>query len=687
MNSPYIRMHSPPIRRRSSNVCWQKAWTGLGLVCALALAESGRTVQAATFSTDFSTTPPEAQLYGDPGDGTAGVIADGVLKLTTAVGSLQAAMILNDLDNGTPISAFTATFKLLIGGGSGADGFSFNFASDLGDGGIGEEGSGSGITVAFDSYDNGGGEAPAIDVKVGGTTLLSAKISPRSRLAANAFLPVRINLDSDSTIDVSYGDILVCTNLYTGFQATAGRFGFGARTGGSSDNHFVDDLSITTSTAPSTVPQHPLILSVAPAGTGVAPDAVVTLTIQDFTTQVKADSIQLQLNGKGVTPTVTKTGEVTTVTYDPPGVFGSESLNAVQLIYGDTGTPSFLTTNVSTFQVVKFNNVVLPAPLFLETFDATAEGALPAGWTETNATSSLDAGLDLDNYNSDSYLGWTVVDRTRFEGTPFDVNRLAVAPGYLNGEIITNLVNGHCVYAESDNRGGNQIQMLFSPDFNLTGKTDVYVSYHSIYVQNQDSLGALEYSVDQGATWTPVVIMLDDPDVIRKADGSIDAAATLTTVQTDTPEIDDGAGGTRRTAYGEFLASKPLESLAAYIDPRVNDNQNESKRVELFRLAKADNQAKVRFRFVQAGTGSWYYGVDDFGLYSIPAAGGETPSLTIASAGAGKVTISWPASTTGYTLESADSLTTPSWSAVTGVTGNSYTANVGTGNQFFRLRK
>ena len=30
--------------------------------------------------------------------------------------------------------------------------------------------------------------------------------------------------------------------------------------------------------------------------------------------------------------------------------------------------------------------------------------------------------------------------------------------------------------------------------------------------------------------------------------------------------------------------------------------------MELFRLTQADNQAKVRLRFAQAGTGSWYFG-------------------------------------------------------------------------------
>lgn len=54
-----------------------------------------------------------------------------------------------------------------------------------------------------------------------------------------------------------------------------------------------------------------------------------------------------------------------------------------------------------------------------------------------------------------------------------------------------------------------QVQMLFSPDFDLSAKTDVYLAYNSIYTQNQDSLSAVEYSIDQGTTWLPIIDMLD----------------------------------------------------------------------------------------------------------------------------------------------------------------------------------
>lgn len=58
-----------------------------------------------------------------------------------------------------------------------ADGFSIYFGNDIdSSANFGEEGPGTaeapatGVTVAFDIYDNGGLEAPAIDLKLGGVT-------------------------------------------------------------------------------------------------------------------------------------------------------------------------------------------------------------------------------------------------------------------------------------------------------------------------------------------------------------------------------------------------------------------------------------------------------------------------------------------------------------------------------------
>ncbi|MBN8248942.1 MAG: immunoglobulin domain-containing protein, partial [Verrucomicrobia bacterium] len=191
-------------------------------------------------------------------------------------------------------------------------------------------------------------------------------------------------------------------------------------------------------------------------------------------------------------------------------------------------------------------------------------------------------------------------------------------------------------YAESDVRSGSQVQYLFSPDYNLTGKSNIYLSYHSIYEQNQDNIGSVEYSVDEGATWLPVVYMVDQDDIIRTEAGDIDAVRTLEEPRGDTATYQDpNTGEDKGGFYGAFIGAPITASLAPYISGRVNDNSEESKRIELFRLPQADNQAKVRLRFAQAGTASWYFGVDNVGFYSITQV--EKPSITAQPADASVV--------------------------------------------------
>jgi len=215
-------------------------------------------------------------------------------------------------------------------------------------------------------------------------------------------------------------------------------------------------------------------------------------------------------------------------------------------------------------------------------------------------------------------------------------------------------------------------------------------AFTPITPKNQDSLGAVEYSIDQGKTWLPIIYMLDASgtapggfDIVSVTNAlgqvSIDGAATFTQPRTDTPKVDDGMGGTRYTFWYEFIEARPLASLGPYIDGRWNDDQVESRRFEVFRLPQADNQAKVRFRFVQAGTSSWWFGIDNFGLYSIPS-----PKLSIARV-QGKVTLSWPTDAAGFTLQGCSALTNPQWAAVSGVVSNTVSLTIGANNQFFRL--
>ena len=131
--------------------------------------------------------------------------------------------------------------------------------------------------------------------------------------------------------------------------------------------------------------------------------------------------------------------------------------------------------------------------------------------------------------------------------------------------------------------------------------------------------------------------------------------------------------------YGQYIgvSSNLWSTLAPFISARVDDDQTGSKRVEVIRLAQADNQSAVRFRIAMAGTYAWYFGIDDFGLYSITSANppllasGPTPAaqtiamgnsttLSIASAlGLGPFSYQWRQNGTNLPGKTAQSLVFP----------------------------
>jgi len=295
-----------------------------------------------------------------------------------------------------------------------------------------------------------------------------------------------------------------------------------------------------------------------------------------------------------------------------------------------------------------------------------------------------------------------VVDVSRFAGlfetysSGFQDNAdyqrvLSVNPSnVVNGVFQRQLATGRMAFGNSGYRNGlSQIVYLFSPDFNMTGKSDVYLSFHSLWEQNQDSIAAVEYSIDGGTNWLPIVYMLDGPDVFTNLDGSIDALTTLTNeylggFQGVATYVDPDTQITVGGFYGAFIGvtSNQWSTLAPYISRRVDDNPVESKRVGLFRLPQADNQAKVRLRFAHAGTDSWYFGVDNLGLYSL-----TPPSLVINSIvrNGSNVTISWNG-TPGVRLQKSASLTTPNWGVVSGTDGaSSYTDPASGPSVYYRL--
>lgn len=459
-------------------------------------------------------------------------------------------------------------------------------------------------------------------------------------------------------------------------------------------------------------PATPRLVSVQPGdnAANLPPNAGYLATIRNGTTTVVPGSVLLALNGVTVGHQLATQDDVVTVSYTPAALHPSGSSNTYRLRFTDNATPPNEVISEVRFSVAAYRNLVLPAPLYFENFDATPEGQLPAGWTSVSFTDVQNPELDLGNLDSASYAQWIVVAADRFTGSfvtysnpdnpddwETDYQRvLSVNPlNVQNGQVVDRpLASGRFAFGNAGYRNGqSQVLYLFTPDFGLSGHTDVHLSFHSLWEQNQDSMAAIEYSVDRGQTWLPIAYFLDGPDIVRNTDPitgetTVDAVATFTAEHADVaryvdPETFEEKGGT----YGAFIAAPLSPDLAPFIEARVDDNAVESKRLELYRLPQADNQAAVRFRFAHAGTDSWYFGLDDFGLYSIPATPVEPPSLTIART-ANELTISWPAAATGFVLESSPVVGAgAAWSMVPGVTGNSVTVTPSESAQLYRLRQ
>ena len=388
----------------------------------------------------------------------------------------------------------------------------------------------------------------------------------------------------------------------------------------------------------------PSVVSSSPSGPATRPDAVVTVVLLDGTSQIDPAQVQLTFDGAPVTPNVSRQGPNTTITYDPPGLLPAESSHSVRMIAADNAPVTTRLTNEFSFTVASYYNLLLPTPIYLQDFESTAEGSLPPGWTGVSLGLVPDPNLDLSDLDSASYTNFTVVDSARFNSPlksylthdlTSDYQRV-LTPNYsfvINGAVVEHLAQNKICFGDSGYRdGGSQILYLFTPDFDLRGKPNVYLVFNSLWEQNQDSIGAVEYSIDEGATWLPIIYYLDRNDLINDASGNLDPVATLSTPHGDVATYTDGGGNPQGGFYGAFIGvdSGRWSELGPYLSGRVDDDPLESKRVEVFRLPAADNQAKVRLRFAHAGTDSWYFGLDNIGLYSItvlnpPLIHGPTP--------------------------------------------------------------
>ena len=440
----------------------------------------------------------------------------------------------------------------------------------------------------------------------------------------------------------------------------------------------------------------PKVTAVTPANleTNALPAQGYAAPLQQGSAPIAPTSVVLKFDGTAIVAQTVVQGEKVLVTYSTSLVQPVSSSHRYTLTFADTAGNKI--TNEVQFSVGPYTDIHLPAPLYFENFDGVAEGQLPAGWTEKGYSSPINPEVDFTDLGSAAYRTWTAVNADRFTGpfktygnpdsTTTDYQRvLSINPrNVVDGKVLNEpLAKGRFLFGNSgyQNGGASQVLYLFSPDFDLTGKSNVVVSFKSLWEQNQDSIAALEYSVNQGQTWLPVFYLLNGPDIFHNDDGTVDSVTTFANSAGDIATYTDDQGNEVGGNYGAFIGADPSSDLSAFIQARVDDNPVESKRIELYPLPQAANQAKVRFRFATAGTDSWYWGVDDFGLYSLSAA--VAPAVTIRRSG-GQITVSFTGGATA-SLQSTASLVTPNWQPVAGVVANSVTLTASDAQRYFRV--
>jgi len=170
------------------------------------------------------------------------------------------------LYNGAQVSAIAASWDVRLGGGSGnpADGYSFNFGTNLPNAVAGgENGVGNGLSVCFDIYggltDNP--PAPNVNIRYKGNLIASTQVPKPDLETGSVFRTVLLRVDQDGKLYLAYGERV----FYNGLQlpnysfTAAGRFGFYGRTGGENENQWIDNIQIKgiQSSGPLTVTAQP----------------------------------------------------------------------------------------------------------------------------------------------------------------------------------------------------------------------------------------------------------------------------------------------------------------------------------------------------------------------------------------------------------------------------------------------
>lgn len=414
----------------------------------------------------------------------------------------------------------------------------------------------------------------------------------------------------------------------------------------------------------STVPagSAPYVAEVAPlpGSSGNPASAPIKVVLADGGTVLADSSVKLSLNAVAVTPQSTRRdGRTYTVSYTPKATRINPN-NAVQVTYASTAGNSY--TNAWQFTIVPAGNV---------TFPVTGQWDFDKG----DLSATVGAALEyLDGAAGQTASGTQYGTTTSFgisdiNGVPARVMRV---PGDLSRNIGYIMHHGIAL-----NGGGTKVNQF-------TLVMDVYVATAGSFAASLLQVSSQSNTDDGDLFW--------QQGNFGQGGGGYNGQGTFT------------AGSWHRVvAAYDLAASTPV--VVKYVDGIFQDNWTANQSLDAARRAlqptavlfgdgDQDERREWWVNSVQIRAGRLSNAeIESMGgpsaeglpvLLSV-AAPTPPPSLTITKSG-GTVTLSWPVAATGYTLESTANLRNPSWSPVSGVTGNSVTVTA-SGTVFFRLRK
>jgi hypothetical protein len=675
---------------------------------AATLMASPPGARAGTFASDFNSgLPAGSSVYGSAAVlGTGGFTNSGFVQLTPDAGTNNGAFVItNDLDAGAAIVSFTASFKVLIGGGQRygyADGMSFNFAPDvpLGTAGLPEQGVGTGLSVTFRTYPDPNTANPHPTIQAfGALTAVSGSPAYVDTLRANRFIDAIVQLNPDNTLDVVWDGAYIYSKVPLGYVPGAGSlFWIGGRTGGSWEKHFIDDLNIVTLTNPA-----PYIKTFAPRGRQVPANGPLDIVLTDYTTQVSTNAITLKLDGATVSPAITQDGSGnTTVHFAPASPFVASSRHSVSVTFSDNATP---TPNTQTFSWQFTVAEALPTgfvTVFSEDFESYNLGKLdkePLFWQGgANGPNAAPNGTGNPWFGPMGPNG----DVTNASTGVVPHGGSQMLQGNVAGDADIFWVDlAYRVHSGQPIKGNCRLDWWFyDPDTTVT--TTAFKDYISLYYYNTFTFPATTDWNPAWNTWTGT-FSSSHPAYLFWSTGNGQDWAQEQSVSLGESGYDELGGNYDPSKYQIRLEEKSgaIYGQDGWCNTAVSRSAGWHHNRIILGPPHTDGSVMVYFYIDDMNTPVYSnistIAVTGIGLLEIATAWGDTdiayyddisfalvppPSLTATTSGSNLV-LTWPGE--GFILEQAGSVSGP-WSEVAGATSG-YSYNTTTGSmQFFRLR-